>query len=232
MSNILIVLTTHDSLGDTGRRTGYWLEELAAPYYLLTERGHHLTIATLTGARPPYDPASAEPPYDTEETHRLVADKAAQDLIGQARPLADMDPDDFDAVFYPGGHGIVWDLAHSPESAALIEAFARAGKPTAFVCHAPSVLRDVRTAEGRPFVEGRRVTGFSNAEEEAVGLTDVMPFLLEDALKERGADYSAAPEWTSHVVTDGTLITGQNPSSSVEIARALDDALALDAVKS
>lgn len=227
MANILVVLTTHDSLGDTGRRTGYWLEELAAPYYLLTERGHRLTIATLTGARAPYDPGSAEPPYDTEETHRFVADKAAQDLIGQARPLAEVDAEDYDAVLYPGGHGVVWDLAHSEVSVALIESFVRAGKPTAFVCHAPSVLRDVRTAEGRPLVEGRRVTGFSNAEEAAVGLTDVVPFLLEDALRERGADYSSAPEWTSHVVADGSLITGQNPSSSSDIARALDEALAL-----
>lgn len=218
---VLIVLTSHDRLGDTGRRTGFWLEELAAPYYALQEAGAEITLASPKGGRPPHDPESTTPTYTTEATERFEADAAAQAALAATVPLDQVSEADFDTVLYPGGHGVVWDLAEDADSVALIEDFVRAGKPVALVCHAPGVLRYVKGSDGRPLVEGRHVTGFSNSEEAAIGLTDVVPFRVEDALTANGGLYSSGPDWSSYVVQDGLLITGQNPASSPAIAKAL-----------
>ncbi len=224
--NILIVLTSHDELGDTGKKTGFWLEEFAAPYYVLKDAGHDITLASPKGGQPPLDPKSDEPDAQTESTKRFKADSEAQRQLATTRPLAEIDAQRFDAVFYPGGHGPLWDLASDSTSQALIADTIAAGKPVALVCHAPAVLKDVVAPDGQPFVQGKNVTGFTNAEEEAVGLTDVVPFLLEDALKAKGADFSQKGTFQPHVVVDGLLITGQNPPSSEPTAEALLEVLA------
>lgn len=222
---VLIVLTSHDQLGDTGRKTGFWLEELATPYYVFEDAGYAITLASPKGGQPPLDPKSAEPDSQTDATRRFEADANATRALANTLKLADVAAADFDAVFYPGGHGPLWDLAESAESAGLIEDFVAANKPVALVCHAPGVLRHVKTAEGRPLVEGRNVTGFSNTEEAGAGLTDVVPFLVEDELKAKGGRYSRSPDWSDHVVQDGLLITGQNPASSGATARHVVEAL-------
>ena len=218
---ILMVLTSHDQLGDTGKKTGFWLEEFAAPYYVLKDAGAEITLASPKGGQPPLDPKSDEPDAQTEATGRFKADQTAQQLLASTTPLSHIDPADFDAVFYPGGHGPLWDLAEDKDSIAVIEAFAAKDKPVAAVCHAPGVLRHVKGRGGKPLVSGRKVSGFTNSEEEAVGLTDVVPFLVEDMLKENGGLYEKGADWGVHVVTDGKLVTGQNPASSEEAAKAL-----------
>jgi putative intracellular protease/amidase len=232
MMKILTVLTSHDTLGDTGRKTGFWLEELAAPYYAFREAGAEITLASPLGGQPPLDPKSNEPSNQTDATHRFEADADAMAQLANTVKLAELSQGQFDAVFYPGGHGPLWDLAEDELSIALIEDFLTAKKPVAFVCHAPGVLRHVKTAEGRPLVEGKKVTGFANSEEDGVGLTDIVPFLVEDELKAKGGIYSRGPDWGSYVIQDGLLITGQNPGSSPATARALIDAVkVIDAVK-
>ncbi len=228
---ILMVLTSHDELGNTGRKTGFWLEELAAPYYTFKAAGAEITLASPKGGRPPIDPKSNEPANQTDDTRRFEADAEATAALADTVRLSDVSEADFDAVFYPGGHGPLWDLAEDATSIELIESFLRAGKPVAPVCHAPGVLRHVKAPDGRPLVEGKKVTGFANSEEDAVGLTDVVPFLVEDELKAKGGIYSRGPEWGSYVIQDGLLITGQNPGSSPAAARALVDALETDPVK-
>ncbi len=223
---ILMILTSHDTLGDTGRKTGFWLEELAAPYYIFKDAGAEITLASPKGGQPPLDPKSNEPDSQTDDTRRFEADGEAKAALASTVKLADVSATDFDTVFYPGGHGPLWDLAEDAVSIDLIETTLAAGKPVALVCHAPGVLRHVKTADGRPLVEGKTVTGFANSEEDAVGLTDVVPFLVEDELKAKGGVYSRGPDWGSYVVQDGLLITGQNPGSSAEAARALLAALA------
>ncbi|MCC7633906.1 type 1 glutamine amidotransferase domain-containing protein [Stenotrophomonas rhizophila] len=227
--NVLIVLTSHDQLGSTGRKTGFWLEELAAPYYAFKDAGARIVLASPKGGQPPLDPKSNEPDFRTEATGRFEADADATAQLANTVRLDSVSPADFDAVFYPGGHGPLWDLAEDAHSIALIEAFIAAGKPVALVCHAPGVLRHVRTADGKPLVAGKQVTGFTNSEEEAVGLTTVVPFLVEDTLKALGGDYSKGPDWSSYVVRDGLLITGQNPASSEEAAKILLQRLAAKA---
>ncbi len=218
---VLMVVTSHDQLGDTGKKTGFWLEEFAAPYYALKDAGADVTVVSPLGGQPPLDPKSDEPDAQTDATRRFKADPAAQAVLASTGKLAEVKADDFDAVFYPGGHGPLWDLAEDKASIALIQAMAAAGKPVAAVCHAPGVLRHVKAADGTPLVKGKRVTGFTNTEEEAVGLTAVVPFLVEDMLKENGGQYSKGADWQSYVLTDGKLITGQNPASSEESAKAL-----------
>lgn len=218
---ILMVLTSHDTLGNTGEKTGFWLEEFAAPYYVFKDAGAAITLASPRGGQPPLDPKSDDPAFQTEATRRFKADAAAQADLAGTRRLAEVSAGDFDAVFYPGGHGPLWDLAEDASSIALIETMLAAGKPVAAVCHAPGVLRHPKTADGSPVVRGSAVTGFANSEEQAVGLTEVVPFLVEDMLKDNGARYSKAADWQPHVVTDGLLITGQNPASSEPAARAL-----------
>ena len=218
---VLIVLTSHDQLGDTGRKTGFWLEELAAPYYVFKEAGYEITLASPNGGLPPLDPKSNEPDFQTDATRRFEADADANKALTNTVKLADVSVDDFDTLFYPGGHGPLWDLAESKDSSDLIESFIAANKPIALVCHAPGALRHVKTAEERPLVEGKRVTGFTNSEEDAVGLTEVVPFLVEDELRAKGGIYSRGPDWGSYVVKDGLLITGQNPASSTAAALRL-----------
>ena len=223
--NILIVLTSHDTLGNTGRKTGFWLEELAAPYYAFKEAGATLVLASPAGGQPPLDPKSNEPSFQTELTRRFEADAAAKAQLANTVRLDSVAQDDFDAVFYPGGHGPLWDLAEDRASIALNEAFVAAGKPVALVCHAPGVLRHVKGADGAPLVAGRQVTGFANTEEDGVGLTDVVPFLVEDELKALGGVYTRGADWGSYVVADGLLVTGQNPGSSAATARKLLETL-------
>lgn len=218
---ILMVLTSHDQLGTTGRKTGFWLEELAAPFYAFKDAGAHITLASPKGGNPPLDPKSNEPDFQTEQTHRFEADPDAMAQLAATVRLDSISQSDFDAVFYPGGHGPLWDLAEDKDSIALIEAFLASNKHVALVCHAPGVLRHVKTPEGKPLVEGKKVTGFTNTEEEAVGLTDVVPFLVEDELIAKGGIYSKGADWSSYVVTDGLLITGQNPTSSAATAEEL-----------
>ena len=218
---VLIVLTSHAELGDTGKKTGFWLEEFAAPYFALRDAGATLTLASPKGGQPPLDPKSDEPSAQTDATRRFAADADARAALANTVRLADVKADDFDAVFYPGGHGPLWDLAKDPASIALIERMIEAGKPVAAVCHAPGVLRHVKVADGRPLVDGKSVTGFANSEEAAVGLTDVVPFLVEDMLKTNGGRYTKAADWQPHAVVDGLLITGQNPASSEPVAEAL-----------
>lgn len=221
MKKILMVLTSHDQLGNTGRATGFWLEELAAPYYAFKDAGVEVVLASPQGGQPPLDPKSNEPSFQTDLTRRFERDAAANAQLAATLRLDSVDQADFDSVFYPGGHGPLWDLAEDRHSIALIEAFIGANKPVALVCHAPGVLRHVKTPAGRPLVEGKQVTGFTNTEEEGVGLTDVVPFLVEDELKAKGGVYSKGPDWASYVVRDGLLITGQNPGSSAEAAALL-----------
>ncbi|MGW8466057.1 type 1 glutamine amidotransferase domain-containing protein [Pseudomonas sp. CLCA07] len=218
---ILMVLTSHDQLGDTGKKTGFWLEEFAAPYFAFKDAGAQLTLASPKGGQPPLDPKSDEPDAQTESTNRFNKDPAAKSALASTALLNSVRVEDYDAVFYPGGHGPLWDLAEDTFSIALIEAFIKAGKPVAAVCHAPGVLRHVKGADGQPLVKGKRVTGFTNSEEEAVQLTNVVPFLVEDMLKEKGGIYSKGDDWASYVLTDGLLITGQNPASSEAAAEAL-----------
>jgi putative intracellular protease/amidase len=216
-----MVLTSHDKLGNTGEKTGFWLEEFAAPYYVFKDAGAEITLASPRGGQPPLDPKSDDPASQTDATRRFKADTAAQAVLAGTRRLAEVSAGDFDAVFYPGGHGPLWDLAEDASSIALIETMLAAGKPVAAVCHAPCVLRHPKTADGSSVVRGMAVTGFANSEEQAVGLTEVVPFLVEDMLRDNGARYSKAADWQPHVVIDGLLITGQNPASSEPAARAL-----------
>lgn len=218
---ILMVLTSHDQLGDTGKKTGFWLEELAAPYYTFIDAGAEVVLASPAGGQPPLDPKSNEPDAQTETTKRFEADEVAMQALANTHKLGEVLNQDFDAVFYPGGHGPLWDLAKDQNSISLIEQTLQVDKPVALVCHAPGVLRDVKDAEGRSIVEGKTVTGFSNTEEDGVGLTDIVPFLVEDMLKEKGGKYSKAEDWQVHVQQDGLLITGQNPASSAATAEAL-----------
>ncbi|SCX79170.1 type 1 glutamine amidotransferase domain-containing protein [Nitrosospira sp. Nsp13] len=211
---VLIVLTSHDQLGNTGKKTGFWLEELAAPYYVLKDAGVAVTLASPKGGQPPLDPKSDLTENQTQLTQRFRMDTAAQAELASTKKLADVSADDFDGVFYPGGHGPMWDMAENATSIALIEAFVKAGKPVAAVCHAPVALVNVRGEDGEYLVKGKRVAGFTNEEEEAVNLTTVVPFLLEDRLKERGGIYSKTTNWVPYVQVDGKLVTGQNPASS------------------
>jgi putative intracellular protease/amidase len=218
---ILMVLTSHDKLGNTGRKTGFWLEEFAAPYYVFKETGAEIVVASPKGGQPPLDPKSNEPNFQTDLTRRFETDAAAKAQLASTVRLDSVKQDDFDTVFYPGGHGPMWDLAEDPNSIRLIESFVAANKPIALVCHAPGVLRHVKSPDGKPLVQGKNVTGFTNTEEEAVGLTKVVPFLVEDELKAKGGIFSKTDDWGVHVVTDGRLITGQNPASSGPGAQAL-----------
>lgn len=222
---ILMVLTSHDQLGNTGRRTGFWLEELAAPYYVFKDAGAEIVLASPKGGQPPLDPKSNEPSFQTDLTRRFEADTAARAQLASTLRLDRVKAEDFDTVFYPGGHGPLWDLAEDPNSVKLIETFLATGKPVALVCHAPGALRHIKAANGRPAVDGKKVTGFTNSEEAAVGLTEVAPFLVEDELIAKGANFQKAGDWQPFVVTDGLLITGQNPASSGPAAKALIDAL-------
>ena len=219
--NILMVLTSHDTLGNTGHKTGFWLEEFAAPYYAFLDAGAQVTLASPKGGQPPIDPKSDDPGAQTAATERFQVDEAARKALASTLTLAQVNADDFDALFYPGGHGPLWDLAEDPRSIALLERFQALGKPVGAVCHAPAVLRHTVDANGAPLVKGKQVTGFSNTEEAAVNLTDVVPFLVEDMLKGHGGVYSRAEDWHSHVVVDGLLVTGQNPASSDATAHAL-----------
>lgn len=218
---ILIVLTSHEALGNTGKKTGFWIEEFAAPYYVLVDAGAMITIASPAGGQPPVDPKSEAPEAQTPATKRFYTDLNAIDKVANSKKLSEVFIDNFDAVFYPGGHGPLWDLANDAQSIALIEGFYNAQKPIAFVCHAPAALIKVKAEDGQPLVKGKKVTGFSNTEEEAVGLTKIVPFLLEDELKKLGANYSKAADWSSHAEQDGLLITGQNPASSEAVAKLL-----------
>ncbi|MEO7786980.1 MAG: type 1 glutamine amidotransferase domain-containing protein [Sphingomicrobium sp.] len=228
--NILIILTSHSELGDTGEKTGFWLEEFAAPYYVFVDAGHDITLASPKGGQPPLDPKSDAPDAQTDATRRFKGDGAAQALLAATERLSEIDATMFDAVFYPGGHGPLWDLAEDADSKALIEETLAAGKPVALVCHAPAALKNVTTSHGAPLVRGRKVTGFTNGEEDAVKLTNVVPFLLEEMLKAKGGVYSKGPDFTPYVVTDGLLITGQNPPSSAPAAEALLQALTEESV--
>jgi len=218
---ILMILTSHDQLGDTGEKTGFWLEELAAPYFAFKDAGVDITLASPKGGQPPLDPKSNEPDLQTDATRRFEKDAEATAALASTRKLSEISQEGFDAVFYPGGHGPLWDLAEDAASIRLIEETIAAGKPVALVCHAPGVLRHVKAADGKPLVSGKSVTSFSNSEEEAAGLTQVVPFLVEDMLKQNGATFSKGEDWQPHVVTDGLLITGQNPASSDAAAHAL-----------
>ncbi len=221
MSRILMVLTSHDQLGDTGKKTGFWLEEFAAPYYVFKDAGAQITLASPQGGQPPLDPKSDDPGAQTDATRRFKGDAAAQKELANTVALDKVHASDFDADFYPGGHGPLWDLAEDAQSIALIEKTYAAGKPLALVCHAPGVLRHTKAPDGSPLVKGKKVTGFTNSEEAAVQLTDIVPFLVEDMLKANGGDYSKGADWAPYVLIDGTLITGQNPASSEQGAHAL-----------
>lgn len=219
--NVLFVLTSHSELGDTGKKTGFWVEEFAAPYYVMADEGVDVTIASPKGGQPPIDPKSEAPEAQTEATKRYYADEALKEKVATTKKITEVNAADFDAVFYPGGHGPMWDLYDDKDSIALIQNFWAAGKPVAAVCHAPSALLNVKDENGDPLVKGKKVTGFTNTEEEGVQLTDVVPYLLEDELKAKGGHYSKGSDWSSYVVKDGMLITGQNPASSEEAAKKL-----------
>ncbi|RYF77633.1 MAG: type 1 glutamine amidotransferase domain-containing protein [Comamonadaceae bacterium] len=225
MHKILMVLTSHDQLGDTGKKTGFWLEEFAAPYYVFKDAGAEVTLASPQGGQPPLDPKSDAPDAQTDATRRFKDDAQAQAQLASTVVLSEVDAAQFDAVFYPGGHGPLWDLAYDSRSIELIEATLAAGKPLAAVCHAPGVLRGAKAEDGTPLVRGKNVTGFTNSEEAASGLTDVVPFLVENMLMSHGGLYTKQADWQPHVVTDGLLITGQNPASSEPAAQALLKAL-------
>lgn len=215
---ILMVLTSHDKLGDTGKKTGFWLEEFAAPYYTFLDAGAEITLASPKGGQPPIDPKSDTPEGKTELTERFKADPAAQKALAHTVELSTVSERDFDAIFYPGGHGPMWDLTEDKKSIKLIEEFYKAGKPVGAVCHAPAVLHRVEI-NGAPLVKGKRVSGFTNTEEEAVHLTKIVPFLVEDELKRLGGKYEKVDDWQVLAITDGHLVTGQNPASSAEAAR-------------
>lgn len=218
---ILMVLTSHDRLGSTGKKTGFWLEEFAAPYYVFRDAGVEVTLASPKGGQPPLDPSSDAPDAQSDDTRRFRKDEAAQRALASTRKLSEVKAADYDAVFYPGGHGPLWDLAEDADSRRLIEAFAATGKPIAAVCHAPAVFRHTNGPDGKKLVAGKKVAGFTNSEEKAVGLTDVVPFLVEDMLKANGGKYEKGPDWGSYVVRDGMLVTGQNPASSGPAAEEL-----------
>ena len=218
--NILMVLTSHDKLGDTGKKTGFWLEEFAAPYYAFLDAGVNITLASPAGGQPPLDPSSDTADAQTKDTKRFKEDSEAQERLANTKKLAEVKAEDFDSVFYPGGHGPLWDLAVDKNSIELIETFVKQDKPVAFVCHSPAALKNVKI-DGEYLVKGKKVTGFSNTEEEGVQLTDVVPFLLEDVLKANGGHYEKGADWESYVIEDGLLITGQNPASSEEAAKRL-----------
>ncbi len=226
---VLMVLTSHDQLGDTGRKTGFWLEEFASPYYAFRDAGAEVVLASPKGGQPPIDPKSSESSFQTDLTRRFEADTAAKAQLAVTLRLDSVSQADFDAVFYPGGHGPLWDLAEDKASIGLLESFVIAHKPVALVCHAPGVLRHVRAPDGKALVEGKKVAGFTNTEEEGMGLTEVVPFLVEDELKAKGGLYSKGPDLEPYVVSDGLLITGQNPKSSSLAAKFLIDQLAMTA---
>ena len=219
--NILMVLTSHDQLGNTGKKTGFWLEEFAAPYYAFKDAGANITLVSPKGGQPPLDPTSDAPDAQTEATRRFKKDSVAQTALAHTGKLADVSGEKFDALFYPGGHGPLWDLAEDADSIKLIETMAAAGKPVSVVCHAPAALRHVKGADGSPLVKGKKVTGFTNTEEAAVKLTDVVPFLVEDMLVKNGGIFSKAADFQPYVITDSKLITGQNPASSAPAALAV-----------
>ena len=225
MKNILFVLTSNDKMGDTGKKTGFWIEEFAAPYYKLTDAGFEVTLASPKGGQPPIDPMSDQEENATEATKRFDKDKATQEKLEHTLVMGDMNQKGFDAVFYPGGHGLLWDLVEDEKSVLLIESFYNNNKPISFVCHAPAVLKNVKGVDGKPLVNGKKVTGFTNGEEKAVELTDVVPFLVEDMLKENGGNYSKIDNWEPYAVEDGLLITGQNPASSEKVAEVLIERL-------
>ncbi|MCF6298537.1 MAG: type 1 glutamine amidotransferase domain-containing protein [Thiomicrorhabdus sp.] len=218
---ILIVLTSHNQLGDTGKKTGFWLEEFASPYYIFKDANVDVSLASPKGGQPPLDPKSDEPDFQTEATERFKGDDDAQSVLANTQKLSDISADDYDAVFYAGGHGPLWDLTDDRNSIALIEAMHASGKPVATVCHAPAVLLHTKAPNGVSLVKGRSVTGFSNTEENAVQLSGVVPFMLEDELKAKGANYSKADDWHPYLVTDENLITGQNPASSALVAKVV-----------
>jgi putative intracellular protease/amidase len=222
---ILMVLTSHSELGNTGKKTGFWIEEFAAPYYIFTEAGAAVTIASPKGGQPPIDPTSDKPENQTPATVRFKADTDLQQLLANTKKLSDISANDFDGVFYPGGHGPLWDLSNDADSIKLIQDFWTAKKPVVAVCHAPSVLLNVMDEKDEPLVKGKQVTGFTNEEEEAVQLTEIVPFLLEDELKKKGGVYSKKENWAVYTVRDGLLITGQNPASSEAAAKELIAAL-------
>ncbi|SFR91945.1 Putative intracellular protease/amidase [Dyella sp. OK004] len=218
---ILMVLTSHDQLGNTGHKTGFWLEEFAAPYYAFKDAGAEIVLASPKGGQPPLDSKSDAPESQTEATRRFRADAAATAALASTLKLADAAKGQYNAIFYPGGHGPLWDLAEDADSIRLIERTYAAGKPVGAVCHAPAVFRHTKRSDGQPLVQGKSVTGFTNSEEAAVGLTDVVPFLVEDMLKANGGNYSKKADWQAYAVTDGNLVTGQNPASSVDAAKAV-----------
>ena len=218
---ILMVLTSHDTLGDTGKKTGFWLEEFAAPYYVFKDAGADVTLASPKGGQPPLDPKSDDADAQTDDTRRFKRDDAAQRALASTVKLSDVKADGFDTIFYPGGHGPLWDLAEDADSRRLIEAFAKKGQPIGAVCHAPAVFRHADDPDGKKLVSGKRVTGFTNTEEQGVGLTNVVPFLVEDMLKQNGGKYEKGADWGSYVVRDGMLVTGQNPASSAAAAKEL-----------
>jgi len=218
---ILLILTSHNQLGNTGQKTGFWLEEFATPYYIFKDANADVTLASPNGGQPPLDPKSDESDFQTEATERFKEDDDAQSALANTLKLSDLSSDDYDAVFYAGGHGPLWDLAEDSNSIALIETMYASGKPVAAVCHAPAVLRHTKSPDGTPLVKGKSLTGFSNTEEDAVQLSDVVPFLLEDELTAKGANYSKAEDWHPYAITDGNLITGQNPASSDSVAKAV-----------
>ncbi len=221
MKNVLFVLTSHEDLGNTGEKTGFWIEEFAAPYYALKDKGVNITLASPKGGQPPIDPKSELPDFQTPATIRFNEDKETQDLLSKTLKLEIVDQADYDAIFYPGGHGPLWDLSEDKNSIRLIESFYAHNKPVAAVCHAPAIFKYTKTADGASLVKGKKVTGFSNTEEDAVQLTQVVPFLVEDMLKENGGIFSKKEDWAAHAIEDGLLITGQNPASSELVAELL-----------
>lgn len=221
IKKVVFVLTSHEDLGNTGKKTGFWLEEFSDPYYFLTDNGIEVTLVSPKGGRPPMDPTSASKNHQTEGTKRFETDAKLQKLLSNTKILKTINVADYDAVYYPGGHGPLWDLAEDKNSIALIEGFFNANKPVAFACHAPAVLKNTKKQDGTPLVKGLKVTGFANSEEIASGLVDVVPFLVEDMLKENGAIYSKGADWTANVVEDGVLITGQNPASAKGVAEKI-----------
>ena len=218
---VLMILTSHDQLGDTGEKTGFWLEEFAAPYYQLIDAGFTVTLASPSGGQPPLDPKSAEADFQTDATHRFEQDTTSQKVLATTSKLASINGDDYAAVFYPGGHGPLWDLTNNQKSINLISSFIEQNKPVAVVCHATAVLLNVKDNAGNPLVKGKKIAGFTNSEEEAVQLTNIVPFLLEDELIKQGADYQKSDDWSSFVIEDGNIISGQNPASSSEAANRL-----------
>ena len=218
---VLMILTSHDQLGETEHKTGFWLEEFASPYYVFKDANADITLASPEGGQPPLDPKSDEADFQTDATRRFKEDADAQAALANTVRLADISPENFDAVFYPGGHGPLWDLAEDRSSITLIESMHASGKPVAAVCHAPAVFKHAKNSDGSPLVKGKSVTGFSNSEEDAVQLTEIVPFLVEDELKARGGNYSKADDWHPYAITDGNLITGQNPASSELAAKAV-----------